>query len=42
LVEGEKRYWLHISLRRDLKINLDRTQSSDIDVLGSQLEEVVE
>ena len=42
VVEGEKRYWLHISLGRDLKINLDGTQSSDIDVLGTQLEEVVE
>jgi hypothetical protein len=42
IVEGEKRYWLHISLSRDLKINLDGTQSNDVDVLGSQLEEVTE
>jgi prepilin-type N-terminal cleavage/methylation domain-containing protein len=36
IVEGEKRYWLHISLGRDL--NTDRT----VDVLGTQLEEVTE
>ena len=36
IVEGEKRYWLHIALGRDL--NTDRT----VDVLGSQLEEVSE
>jgi hypothetical protein len=42
IVEGEKRYWLHVSLGRDLKINLDGTQSNDVDVLGTQLEEVVE
>jgi hypothetical protein len=42
VVEGEKRYWLHISLGRDLKINLDGTQTSTVDVLGTQLEEVVE
>ena len=36
IVEGEKRYWLHIALARDL--NTDRT----VDVLGSQLEEVSE
>ena len=36
LVEGEKRYWLHIALARDL--NTDRT----VDVLGAQLEEVTE
>jgi hypothetical protein len=35
-VEGEKRYWLHISLGRDL--NAD----GSVDVLGTQLEEVVE
>jgi hypothetical protein len=35
-VEGEKRYWLHISLGRDL--NTDGT----VDVLGAQLEEVIE
>ena len=42
VVEGEKRYWLHISLGRDLKINLDGTPSNDVDVLGTQLEEVIE
>jgi hypothetical protein len=36
IVEGEKRYWLHIALGRDL--NTDRT----VDVLGAQLEEVSE
>jgi len=36
IVEGEKRYWFHIALGRDLNIN--RT----VDVLGSQLEEVSE
>ena len=36
IVEGEKRYWLHIALGRDL--NTDRT----VDVLGTQLEEVTE
>ena len=36
IVEGEKRYWLHIALGRDL--NIDRT----VDVLGAQLEEVSE
>lgn len=35
-VEGEKRYWLHIALGRDL--NADGT----VDVLGTQLEEVLE
>ena len=35
-VEGEKRYWLHIALARDL--NIDRT----VDVLGAQIEEVSE
>jgi hypothetical protein len=35
IVEGEKRYWLHIALGRDL-IN------GQVDVLGTQLEEVVE
>jgi hypothetical protein len=34
-VEGEKRYWLHIALGRDLV-------SGQVDVLGTQLEEVVE
>jgi riboflavin synthase alpha subunit len=34
-VEGEKRYWLHIALGGDLV-------SGHVDVLGSQLEEVVE
>jgi hypothetical protein len=36
IVEGEKRYWLHIALARDL--NTDRT----VDVFGAQLEEVSE
>jgi len=36
IVEGEKRYWLHIALGRDL--NTDGT----VDVLGTQLEEVTE
>jgi hypothetical protein len=35
-VEGEKRYWLHIALGRDL--NAD----GSVDVLGSQLEEVIQ
>jgi hypothetical protein len=34
-VEGEKRYWLHIALGRDLV-------SGQVDVLGTQLEEVIE
>ena len=34
-VEGEKRYWLHIALGRDLV-------SGNVDVLGTQLEEVTE
>jgi hypothetical protein len=36
VVEGEKRYWLHITLGRDL--NAD----GSVDVLGTQLEEVIE
>src|SRR5205807_10453673 len=36
IVEGERRYWLHIALGRDL--NTDGT----VDVLGTQLEEVTE
>jgi hypothetical protein len=36
IVQGEKRYWLHIALGRDL--NADGT----VDVLGAQLEEVTE
>jgi hypothetical protein len=36
IVQGEKRYWLHIALARDL--NTDRT----VDVLGTELEEVTE
>jgi hypothetical protein len=36
IVQGEKRYWLHIALARDL--NADRT----VDVLGAELEEVTE
>jgi hypothetical protein len=35
VVEGEKRYWLHIALGRDLV-------SGSVDVLGTQLEEVTE
>jgi hypothetical protein len=35
-VEGEKRYWLHIALGRDL--NAD----GSVDVLGTQIEEVIE
>jgi hypothetical protein len=35
-VEGEKRYWLHVALGRDL--NAD----GSVDVLGTQLEEVIE
>ena len=35
IVEGEKRYWLHIALGRDLV-------SGNVDVLGMQLEEVTE
>ena len=35
IVEGQKRYWLHIALGRDL-------MSGQVDVLGTQLEEVVE
>src|SRR5262249_41829208 len=47
IVEGEKRYWLHIALGRDL-IQSDGTpcplgaSGCQVDVLGSQLEEVVE
>ena len=36
IAQGEKRYWLHIALGRD--VNSEGT----VDVLGSQLEEVVE
>ncbi len=36
IVEGEKRYWLHIALGRDL--NAD----GSVDVLGTQLEEVIQ
>jgi hypothetical protein len=35
LVEGEKRYWLHVALGRDLV-------NGGVDVLGTQLEQVVE
>jgi Tfp pilus assembly protein PilX len=35
IVEGEKRYWLHISLGRDLN-------AGAVDVLGQQLEEMTE
>jgi hypothetical protein len=34
-VEGEKRYWFHIALGRDLV-------GGNVDVLGTQLEEVIE
>ena len=34
-VEGEKRYWLHIALGRDLI-------GGSVDVLGTQLEQVTE
>jgi hypothetical protein len=45
-VEGEKRYWLHIALGRDL-VHADGTPCWDgvgcqVDVLGTQLEEVIE
>ncbi len=51
VVEGEKRYWLHISLGRDLVkvdpiLGTTPCQPGDtgcqVDVLGSQLEEVVD
>jgi hypothetical protein len=35
VIEGEKRYWLHIALGRDL-------EGGSVDVLGQQLEEVYE
>jgi hypothetical protein len=35
IVEGEKRYWLHIAVGRDLN-------AGSVDVLGQQLEEVTE
>ena len=47
IIEGEKRYWLHIALGRDL-IHADGRPCGDgaggcqVDVLGSQLEEVIE
>src|SRR5437660_12588317 len=46
VVEGEKRYWLHIALGRDL-VHADGTPCYDglgcqVDVLGTQLEEVTE
>jgi hypothetical protein len=46
VVEGEKRYWLHIALGRDL-VHADGTPCYDglgcqVDVLGTQLEEVIE
>jgi hypothetical protein len=47
VVEGEKRYWLHIALGRDL-IHSDGTPCQpgetgcQVDVLGTQLEEVIE
>jgi hypothetical protein len=51
VVEGEKRYWLHISLGRDLVkvdpiLGMIPCQPGDngcqVDVLGTQLEEVIE
>jgi hypothetical protein len=36
VVQGEKRYWLHIALGRDLN------DDGSVDVLGTQLEEVIE
>ena len=46
VVEGEKRYWLHLALGRDL-VHADGTPCGDgvgcqVDVLGTQLEEVTE
>ena len=46
VVEGEKRYWLHIALGRDL-VHANGTPCYDglgcqVDVLGTQLEEVIE
>ena len=48
VVEGEKRYWLHIALGRDL-VQADGTPcvpgvstGCQVDVLGTQLEEVIE
>jgi hypothetical protein len=46
IVQGEKRYWLHIALGRDL-VHTDGTPCLDgigcqVDVLGTQLEEVTE
>jgi hypothetical protein len=35
-VEGEKRYWLHVALGRDVN------DDGSVDVLGTQLEEVIE
>jgi hypothetical protein len=45
-VEGERRYWLHVALGRDL-VHSDGTPCLDgigcqVDVLGTQLEEVIE
>jgi hypothetical protein len=45
IVEGEKRYWLHIALGRD-RVNADGTPCASsgcqVNVLASQLEEVIE
>ena len=47
IVEGEKRYWLHIALGRDL-VHTDGTPclpadtGCQVDVLGTQLEEVIQ
>jgi hypothetical protein len=35
IIQGEKQYWLHIALGRDLV-------GGNVDVLGTQLEEVTE
>ena len=54
IVEGEKRYWLHIALGRDLVCpdgtpyvfggagNSCSQSQASVDVLGTQLEEVTE
>jgi hypothetical protein len=48
IVEGEKRYWLHIALGRDLieangsPCGTDSGVPCQVDILGTQLEEVIE
>jgi hypothetical protein len=48
VVEGEKRYWLHVALGRDLiqadgnPCGTDPNAPCQVDVLGTQLEEVIE